>query len=156
MKPEHYAAYCRERDETAEVRFSLRFGEPAEREVELSAGGLIRQEIARDRFGSDAWAPDCVSRCFVHLLNTHQYQAVTGERPPHAPFAASDYVQAGLPWFHVYSDDEAVEGSPTLAGVHSIAAMTATQTGEPMRDNASLGPLPVTVLGKKTVRQEPF
>lgn len=156
MKPERYAGYCKECEEAADVRFSRRFGKHRHQEVELSAGGLIRQEILRDRFGTDAWEHGCVSRCFVHLLNTQEYQAVTGEHPPHVPFAASDYAKAGLPWFHYATDEDSIEGSATLAGVHSIADMTATQTGEPMHDNASLGPLPVTFLGKKTVRQEPF
>jgi hypothetical protein len=163
MKAEVYEAYCRRRaEQEAEAhRVWIRNGRirlsiDRSHQVELSAGGLIRQAITKDPHGIDAWDQEHVSRCFVHLLNSEHYRSVTGERPPHIPFSARDYAKAGLPWFHCYSDGEALEGAAPLAKVNSVAAVTAAQTGQPMADNAPLGPLPVRMIGEETVCQEPF
>lgn len=162
MKAEAYDAYCsRLAEQEAEaqrawvrngrVRYSYDLG----RQVELSAGGLIRQTVTKDPHGVDVWDQAHVSRCFVHLLDSEHYQAVIGERPLHTPFSARDYAKAGLPWYHCYSDGEALEGSALLAKVNSVAAVTAAQTGQPMPDNEPLGPLPVQMIGDKPIRQEP-
>lgn len=157
MKRDHYAHYRDERERMLDIRFCRRASsESVEKEVELAPGGLIRQEVYADRHGFDAWDQHQVSRCFVHLLNTEAYQAVTGERPPASPFSARDYAKAGLPWFHYYSDEAALDGSESLAKLNSLAAMTATETGKPMPGNEPLGPLPVQSLGKQVVRDGDF
>ncbi|KAA6185295.1 hypothetical protein F2Q65_09350 [Thiohalocapsa marina] len=159
MKTDAYAAYCQQRAER-EANWlreaqaaSIRYGIDKANQVELAAGGLIRQDIIKDPHGLDVWDQSRVSRCFVHLLNAEHYQAVTGERPPHPPFRARDYAKAGLPWFHLDSDGEALEGAAPLAKIQSIAAVTVAQTGQPMPDNDPLGPLPVRQIGGKPVRQ---
>ena len=48
----------------------------------LAPGGLMHQEIYEDDYGFDAWDTDHPSRCFVHILNSVQYQSVTGKKPP--------------------------------------------------------------------------
>lgn len=55
-------------------------------EMGLAPGGLMHQEIYQDEYGLDAWDTTAPSRCFVHLLNSAQWQAATGapacsERP---------------------------------------------------------------------------
>ncbi|KAA6185286.1 hypothetical protein F2Q65_09305 [Thiohalocapsa marina] len=152
MKADVYAAYREQYLRKGKLRSMAAVTE----EMELSVGGLIRQDIYQDPFGIDAWDQGQVQRCFVHLLNSEQYQAVTGERSPRAPFRAQDYAKAGLPWFHYYSDDPVIGGAAALAKVQSVAAVTATQTGKPMPDNAPLGPLPVEILGEKQVRSGEF
>lgn len=125
-------------------------------EVGLANGGLLRQSIRKDYYGLAAWDQDQVVRCYVHLLNSEQYLAVTGETYPRCPFSAQDYAQRGLPWFHAYHEGEALAGSDTLAQLPSLATLTATKTVAPLPDNGPLGPLNVVTLGETPVRQEPF
>ena len=122
----------------------------------LSNGGLLRQVIEKDPYGLDAWDQERVVRCFVHLLNSEQYLAVTGEPYPRRPFSARDYAQHGLPWFHAYSDGEALDVATPLADLPGLAALTQAKTGLPLADNGPLGPLNVRTLGETPVRQEPF
>ena len=125
-------------------------------EVGLANGGLLRQSIRKDYYGLAVWDQDQVVRCYVHLLNSEQYLAVTGEPYPSRPFSAQDYAQRGLPWFHAYHEGEALAGSDTLAQLPSLANLTAAKTGLPLPDNGHLGPLNVVTLGETPVRQEPF
>ena len=88
----------------------------------LAPGGKMKQEIHRDPFDLDDWELDHRNRCFVHILNSHWWQAMTGEKPPHQPPTAKQYTQAGLPWFDFYDADAVpVEGSSILAGLQSVA-----------------------------------
>lgn len=70
----------------------------------LAAGGSIRQEIAEDEYGVDAWDQRAKARCFVHLVNSQQWRQITGERPPHRPPSVEEYNGAGLPWFEYYDE----------------------------------------------------
>ncbi|KAA6182740.1 hypothetical protein F2Q65_17360 [Thiohalocapsa marina] len=138
-------------DETSVVRFCR-----VRSDMGLAAGGLMRQTIHADPYGLDAWDQDHVSRCFVHLLNSKQYQAVTGERPPHRPFKAKSYAKAGLPWFHHYREGRALPGARLLAGLTSVGSVFAAKKGRALPENGPLGPLPVKPLGKAKVREEDF
>lgn len=122
----------------------------------LSNGGLLRQVIEKDPYGLDAWDQERVVRCFVHLLNSEQYLAVTGEPYPRRPFSARDYAQHGLPWFHAYRDAETLDAATPLTALPGLAALTQAKTGLPLADNGLLGPLNVHTLGETPVRQEPF
>lgn len=93
-------------------------------EMGLAPGGLMRQEVFEDPFGFDAWDQSVRSRCFVHILNSLQYLAVTSSRPPTRPPTAKQYTEAGLPWFDYYDEDlTALGASERLAGLDSVAAM---------------------------------
>ncbi|MEJ1404894.1 MAG: hypothetical protein RPU73_13680 [Candidatus Sedimenticola sp. (ex Thyasira tokunagai)] len=96
--------------------------ESAAPDMGLAPGGLMRQEIYEDEYGLDTWDLDNGFRCFVHLANSAQYQAITGCRPPHKPATAKDYTNAGLPWFDYYDDSKALPGADSLSGLTSIAA----------------------------------
>ena len=88
----------------------------------LVPGGLMHQEIYEDEHGIEVWASTS-SRCFVHLLNSVRFFAMTGTEPPKMPPTAADYSKAGLPWFDYYGGDkDALEGAKKLAGMKSVAA----------------------------------
>lgn len=114
----------------------------------LAPGGLMRQQIYDDHYGSDAWDLTVSSRCFVHILNTTQWTRATGKPAPGQPPSAADYAAARLPWFEYYDDgQQAVEGSPLLAGLDSVAAK-GEQLGEaPLPENAPAEPANVVALG---------
>ena len=87
----------------------------------LAPGGRMRQEIYADRYSIDDWDTEHASRCFVHLVNSVTWQAVTGQRPPSRPPTARQYTEAGYPWFDYYDAElKALDGSKKLAGVKSV------------------------------------
>lgn len=51
----------------------------------LAPGGLMKQEIYKDPHGLDKWETSASSRCFVHIVNSLQYKAITGANPPAKP-----------------------------------------------------------------------
>ncbi len=82
----------------------------------LAPGGLMRQEIYEDEYGFDAWDMSNPTRCFVHILNSTQWEASTGKPVPGEPPSAQQYSMAGLPWFDYYDDNlQALDGSRQLA-----------------------------------------
>lgn len=113
----------------------------AKPDMALGMGGSMKQDVYKDRRPLDDWDAAHGSRCFVHLANAMVWRQITGQAPPTIPPTAKEYTKAGLPWFDFYAHDlQAVEGSATLARLHSIdelAQMTG-QVGLP--ENASVTP----------------
>lgn len=122
----------------------------------LAPGGLMKQKIYGDDFGVDKWDQQHSSRCFVHLLNSAQYEAVTGNKPPSDVPTAADYAKAGLPWYQLYDEHKAaVAASPLLAGLDSVSALGVKKGQNPLPDNAPISKAPV-VHGIKVVREGSF
>lgn len=109
----------------------------AEDEMGLAPGGRIRQEIAEDPYGMDAWDTSVQSRCFVHLLDSTSYHALTGRRPPPTPIDARAYRKAGIPWFDYYREGKSLPGSNLLARLDGLAAAMFKQ-GKSLGDNAPI------------------
>ncbi|UBF30355.1 hypothetical protein K9N68_34690 (plasmid) [Kovacikia minuta CCNUW1] len=70
----------------------------------VGAGGVIQQKIYPDPYGLDTWDEDNYGRIFIHILNSLQFQALTGQEPPPTPIAANTYTEYGLPWFALYDE----------------------------------------------------
>ena len=91
----------------------------------LAPGGRMRQEVYQDRFGIADWAQKHVSRCFISIVNGALWSPMTGETPPSVPPTASDYTEAGLPWFEYYNPGVvALPGSDALAKAKSVKIMS--------------------------------
>ncbi|MDE0371421.1 MAG: hypothetical protein OXI73_02590 [Rhodospirillales bacterium] len=119
----------------------------------LAPGGRMRQEIYEDPYDLDTWDQRHPSRCFVSIVNTAQWMAVTGEVPPGRPFTAEQYTAYGLPWFDYYDGDaEALEGSARLRGMASVAQFGRASGKEPLPENVSAGTGHVVRLGKGEAR----
>ena len=93
----------------------------------LAPGGRMKQDVTEDPYGLDEWDQSSRSRCFVHLLNTLVWEAVTGEKPPLPP---PTYKKHGLPWFDYYGDGPALAGGDALKRLRSVIEMS-KQKGEP-------------------------
>jgi hypothetical protein len=121
----------------------------------LAPGGLMRQEIYEDHYGFDAWETTVSSRCFVHILNSLQWEKATGKPAPGKPPRAADYTSAGLPWFDYYDERQsALSGSEKLAQLDSVAAKGVKKGEEPLPENDALKPNLVVKLGtQKQVSQ---
>ena len=116
----------------------------------LAPGGRMKQEIYDDPYGLDAWDQRHGSRCFVSLLNSLQWLAVTGERPPSEPPTAQDYAACGLPWFDYYGGDaQAVPGSDKLRRMKSVAQQAKSTGQGPLPGNETITAPPVVTLGKR-------
>jgi hypothetical protein len=107
----------------------------------LAAGGTMRQEIFEDRHDFLDWDLSMTTRCFVHLCNSLVWRQVTGSNPPHPPFTAKEYDNAGVPWFDYYRDDlSALSGSTVLDKVKSVFDLGEAKGEKPLPDNSSIQP----------------
>jgi hypothetical protein len=108
-------------------------------DMALAPGGRMRQEIYEDRFDPEDWDRSVSSRCFVHLLHSLVWRAVTGERPPTTPPTAKEYRRARVPWFDYYDDRESpVEGAEALARLKSVAELGEERGEIPLPGNESI------------------
>lgn len=97
-------------------------GDP--RMMGMAAGGLISQKIYSDRHGPEWYDTERASRCFVHIVNSRDWTAVTGKPMPSTPVSAKSYAEAGLPWFDIYDDKvPTVAPCPKLAAVQPVQSM---------------------------------
>ncbi len=105
----------------------------------LAPGGRMRQEIYEDPFSIHDWDTEHSSRCFIHLVNSTTWLALTGQRPPSRPPTARDYTQAGYPWFDYYdSDSKALEGAKALADLKSVNEKGKEKRATPLPDNETV------------------
>lgn len=102
----------------------------------LAPGGRMRQEIYEDPFGLKDWDLTQTSRCFVHLVNSATWKAMTGELPPTIPPNAADYSRAGLPWFDYYDESvKPADGSAVLRGLKSVFRLGEEKGDHPLAEN---------------------
>jgi len=88
----------------------------------LGAGGQIKQKIYPDPYGIDTWKQDCPVSIFVHIVNSQQYRAITGNDPPSSPIDAEAYTSRGFPWFDLYEEGKADVTAPeSLTTVRTVA-----------------------------------
>lgn len=79
------------------------------------------------------------SRCFIHLVNSTTWQALTGHKPPTQPPTAKRYTDAGFPWFDYYDKDlTALNGSKNLGGLKSVKEMGEEKRTRPLPENESV------------------
>jgi hypothetical protein len=105
-------------------------------ELGLAAGGRMEQEIYRDAYGLDTWDGGQSAAVSVHIVNSEQYEAMTGRPAPDIPVSAEVYTKHGLPWFEFYDESRvAIEGSARLAGVRSTAEIDRARTGRTSPDD---------------------
>lgn len=142
MKRERYEAM---------IEWRSLLGRPCRsRSMGLAPGGLMRQEIYEDKYGFDAWDTDAPSRCFVHILNSTQWQGATGKPVPGTPPSAADYNSEGLPWFEYYDDRLiALEGGKTLASLDSVAAKGVKLGETPLPENEPVEAKTIVKLGSE-------
>lgn len=117
----------------------LCFCEPSPAGMGLAPGGRMRQEIYEDPFSIHDWDTEHGSRCFIHLVNSTTWQAITGQKPPTRPPTAKQYTQAGYPWFDYYdAESKALDGTKTLASVKSVKEKGAEKGAAPLPENDSV------------------
>ncbi|MFZ5530136.1 MAG: hypothetical protein ACOY4U_03670 [Pseudomonadota bacterium] len=154
MKRDRYEAMLKERARVFEADVCYSLAAPCESaSMGLAPGGLMRQEIYEDEYGYDAWDLSLSSRCFIHILNSAQWEAATGKAVPGEAPTASDYTKAGLPWFEYYDDKlSALAGAHKLAGMDSVAAKGVKLGEQPLKQNEAVKPSKLVHLGSDSTK----
>lgn len=134
MRRELYLQMVKERSNVSDYvseDLSANYDQVPLKSMGLGAGGRMRQELYRDEYGFAAWDQTVKSRCFVHITNSQQYKAITGQMPPGRPPTAATYTEMGLPWFDYYDDTKKpVTGSKVLSGVDTVPDAKVKQASE--------------------------
>lgn len=121
--------------------FSGATAKSASADMGMAPGGLMEQTIHQDQNDVSQYDQSRSAKCFVHLLNSAQYQMVTGRVPPHAAPTAADYTRAGLPWFKEWNvGANALDGGKPLKGLDSVANLGNKKGETPLPENAPLPP----------------
>jgi len=90
-------------------------------EMGLAAGGQMTQKLYPDAYGIDTWDPAARTSFRVRIVNSEQWQELTGEEPPPTPVDAAAYTKAGLPWFALYDEHKGdLAPGERLRGVRSL------------------------------------
>lgn len=94
----------------------------APQRMNIGAGGRITQKIYPDPHGIEVWDGDRPAIVHIEILNSAQYQALTGRTPPPTPVDARLYTEHGLPWFELYDEHQEDLAAPEpLSSVKTIA-----------------------------------
>jgi hypothetical protein len=108
-------------------------------EMGLGAGGQIVQKIYPDPYGLQTWEVSQPGRVAVYILNSQQYQAVTGSPPPPTPVSAKTYTEAGFPWFALYDEQKGdLPAASALSGVQSVHAIDESTGAVAGEDESSI------------------
>ena len=152
MKRDRYEALIAEGADSAFLseRATLRERDP---DMGLAPGGRVKQEIFADPHDFDAWDQRRGSRCFVSIVNSVQWLAITGEAPPTRPPSARDYSDAGLPWFDYYGGDaESLSGADRFKDLASVRQLAKEKGETPVPEDESAPVIQVVALGPDGAR----
>ena len=122
---------------------------PPPPDMGLGLGGLMRQDIEADPHGTGAWDLEHPARCFIHLANAEQWQAITGEPMPTAPISPAGYARHGIPWFDYAAPGPKAPGSDILARLRSVAEVE-QDAGRALPDD---GPIPIDRIRRLPARR---
>jgi hypothetical protein len=90
----------------------------------IGAGGRMKQKVYEDSYGLDAWAEDAPWEIVIYIINSNQFETITGRKPPSTPVDASTYTTHGFPWFDLYDEHKSdVRASDALKKVRSTAEL---------------------------------
>jgi len=116
------------------IHQAMSLGSPAG--MGLAAGGKMEQAIYRDRYGVDTWDPGNCATVRVHIVNSEQYQQITGRPAPPTPVTAQAYTERGLPWFALYDETrEDIAAPDALTRVKSTGELDALESGRRSEDD---------------------
>ena len=96
----------------------------ADSSMGLAAGGSMVQKIYPDPHKAKVWDMSRSTRCFVHIVDSLQWQRITGEKMPPTPVSVQAYENAGFPWFEVYDEHcKTLDGQKKLTDVKSLGQL---------------------------------
>jgi len=106
------------------------------KDMGIGAGGKIKQKVNKDTYGPDFWDQNCFGRVFVHIVDSMEYEQITGEKPPNTPVTAKAYSDNKFPWFDLYEERIVhVAPSDTLSNVKTVKEIDQGKRLEPQQDD---------------------
>lgn len=104
----------------------------------LGAGGRMKQKIYSDPYGLEAWDTEQFGLVHVSILNSAQFEEITGKKPPPTPIDARTYTEHGLPWFDLYDEDARGVPAPAVFSEAATIADRDRELGRTDVDNAAV------------------
>jgi hypothetical protein len=124
-------------------------------EMGLGVGAQIKQKIYPDPYGIDTWNQAEYGSAFVHIVNSQQYEQLTGVMPPQPQISAKIYAEHGLPWFDLYDEEFShVAPAEELKRVKTISQLDAERGHSPDAAETSIKEPEVIKLRKGTSSEE--
>lgn len=120
----------RERERKArepEIQFSLSRSSQ-ERFMVMGMGGQLKQPIYKDKYGVNAWDQDWSHRCFVTIVNSDQWFAITRQSPPHRRLKARVYRKHEIPWDDKYEEPSMLRPTRLLKRIQSAHSLHRKRT----------------------------
>jgi hypothetical protein len=120
----------------------------------IGAGGRMAQKIYPDKYGLDTWDQENFGSVFIHIVNSEQYQEITGHKPPPSPVNAKTYTEHGFPWFELYEEHRAtVSKSEKLSNVRSVNEIDVSKGKAKSDDAVEIDPAQIKkIKPKKSTR----
>lgn len=111
---------------------------PAGAAMGLAAGGKMKQSIYPDPHGVATWDERNRGEIAIHIVNSEQYEAITGIAAPPTPVDASAYTAHGYPWYALYDETQGdIAPSETLQKVRSVNDLEREQGLPPRKEETS-------------------
>jgi len=131
--------YSQELQQTKKKQSRSRDSKPA-KEMSLSAGGSMKQEISEDEHGLQFWDRTCFARVYVRIVNSEMYEQITGKKAPPTPITAQTYSSYGYPWFDIYNESpqSSIDQSNVLNQVKSVKQVDKQKYAWPQQEDTSI------------------
>jgi hypothetical protein len=116
----------------------------------IRAGGRIVQKIYSDPYGVDTWDLENVGHAMLYIVNSRQFEEITGQAPPPTPLNAKQYSEQGLPWFQRYDEEMAGIGpSQVLSAIGENTAPSEQADPAAADDTIDLANIEPKTIGRK-------
>jgi hypothetical protein len=116
-------------------------------EMGLGMGAQIKQKIYPDPYGIETWNQAAYGSVWVHIVNSWQYEQITGLLPPSPPIDAQVYAAHGLPWFDLYDEERGhVAPAEELKRAKTISQLDAERGDSPETSEVSIKELEIKKL----------
>lgn len=123
---------------------------PAATLMGMAAGGKMEQKIYPDKYGFATWDQENYGEVFIHLVNSFEFESITGEPPPPTPVDAAVYNDFRLPWFSLYDEMEKyIPAAGELKHIKSIQELDEARGKEGADASLKIDPQQVKKLGHK-------
>lgn len=89
-------------------------GQKAGVSMGLGAGGNIKQQIFKDKYGFGFWSNEKKANIVIHIVNSIEFKKITGFEPPESPISPEKYSALKIPWYSFYDEVAPVLKPPSI------------------------------------------